>query len=176
MLGTSILRLRSEAASQLRGDQLMAVTRVGQEITSVLDRRQVLSSIARRAAELSQSDACGVFDLRSDGRFYLAASYGISEATVNRINAEGFPMEGSAVGLAVGECHPVQIPDIQLDPTYKVRYLIELDGIRAVLALPMLAETRQLAGSLYGTASRATLVLKKKFIYRHLPNKASMQQ
>ena len=106
MLGTSILRLRSEAASQLRGDQLMAVTRVSQEITSVLDRRQVLSSIARRAAELSQSDACGVFDLRSDGRFYLAASYGISQAAVNRINAEGLPMEGSAVGSGSGRVSP----------------------------------------------------------------------
>ena len=48
--------------------------------------------------------------------------------------------------LAVGECHPVQIPDIQLDPTYKVHYLIELDGIRAVLALPMLRGDQAIGG------------------------------
>ena len=137
-LATAIERLRAEAAKRQRVEELLAITRVSREITSMLDLQQVLNSIASHAAELSNSDASGLFVYRPDGCFHLVAAYGVGAGFIESVNAQGVPLEGSAVGKAVIERRPVQIPDLLDYPEYPVSYLAGLEQIRAILALPMM--------------------------------------
>ncbi len=145
-LATAIKRLRAETAERQRADELLTVTRVSREITSKLDRQEVLDSIARHAVEVSGSDASGIFTHRPNGRFYLVATHGVAEGFATTVNAQGVPQEGSAVGRAVSELHPVQIPDVHEDPNYSIKPLAELENIRAILALPLISGKNPIGG------------------------------
>ena len=139
-------RKRAEDALRRRADELAALTRVGREIMYVRDLNQVFTSIARHAAQLSHSDAGGVYSFLPDGALYIAASYGIGEQFVEAINARGIAPGQGAIGWAVAERCPVQVPDTMTESSYAFRHLTEMEQIRAVLAVPMLRETRVIGG------------------------------
>ena len=145
-IALSMERLRAEAAGHQRIQELVAITRVSREITSLLDLQKVLDSIVRHAAQLSRSDASGLFTYRPDSRFHLVAAYGVEEAFIQTVVEQGVPQEGSAVGRAVTEGRPVQIPDVLADPSYAVSHLAGLQGIRAILALPMIKGQEVIGG------------------------------
>jgi len=137
-IATSLERLRAEASSRLRLEELQAITRVNREITSMLELQPVLESIAHHAVELGHADASGIFTIRENQRLYLAAADGVGDRMVNAINAEGLDPYGTAVGQAIREKRPVQIPDIYAANEYSATHYAELEKIRAVLALPLL--------------------------------------
>lgn len=139
-------RKRAEDALRRRADELAALTRVGREIMHVRDLHQVFTSIARHAAQLSHSDAGGVYSFLPDGALYIAASYGVSDQFVEAINARGIAPGQGAIGWAVAERCPVQIPETMTESSYTFRHLAEMEQIRAVLAVPMLRETQVLGG------------------------------
>lgn len=139
-------RKRAEDALRRRADELAALTRVGREIMYVRDLYQVFTSIARHAAQLSHSDAGGVYSFLPDGTLYIAASYGISESFVEAINARGIAPGQGAIGWAVAERCPVQVPDTMAESSYAFRHLAEMEQIRAVLAVPMLREAQVIGG------------------------------
>ncbi len=131
---------RKQAEEQLRrqADEMAAITHVAQEITSVPDLKPVLTSIARNAAELAQSDASGVYAFQPDGVFRIIASHGVTEEFVRGINANGIRPGQGAIGRAAVERRPVQIPDIQAVPDYPFTSLIQTENIRSIMAVPML--------------------------------------
>ena len=138
-LRSSEKRFRQVAeAERLRLAELLAITHIGQEINSVLDLNRVFNSIVRHAAHTSNSDACGVFIYYPDKRcFFLEAAYGVGDGLIEACNLEGVPLEGSIVGQAVLEKHPVQLADTHEEPGYGMRAIAEIENIRAILALPM---------------------------------------
>lgn len=130
-------RLAAEAESR-RVAELLAITRIGQEINSVLDLNQVFNSIVQHAAQTSNSDACGLFIYYPDKkRFFLEAAYGVGDELIDACNLEGVAVEGSVVGQAVVAKHPAQVADIREEPGYGMRAIADLENIRAVLALPI---------------------------------------
>ncbi|MEW5867831.1 MAG: GAF domain-containing protein [Chloroflexota bacterium] len=137
-LAIALERLRAEDSEHRRVQELLAITRIGTEIASLLDQQQVLDSIVRHAAEISRSGASGLFAYHPNRRFFLVAAYGVNEAFIDRINTEGIPLEGTAVGRAVAERRPYQIPDVREDPTYATPSVASMENIRSILALPML--------------------------------------
>jgi GAF domain-containing protein/CheY-like chemotaxis protein len=145
-LAIAIERLRAEAAERQRVQELQAITRVSREITSVLDQQQVLDSIVRHAAEISNTGASGLFAYRPDGRFYLVAAYGVSQDFIDIISSQGTPMEGTAVGRAVSSRQPYQIYDIEADPGYATPQLADMEKIHSILALPLLRGEEVLGG------------------------------
>jgi PAS domain S-box-containing protein len=145
-IATAIERLRAEAAERRRVEELLTITRVSSEITSMLDRQKLFHSIARNAADLSASDACGLFLLRPDNRFYLVASYGVGEAFIERLTREGVPRDGTAVGRAFHESRPIQISNVHSDPLYTTGHLAEMEGIVSILALPLLLGNEPIGG------------------------------
>lgn len=145
-LATAIERLRVEAAERRRVEELLAITRVGREISSMLDPQKVFDSIVRNATELSHADGSGLFTYRSDGRFYLVSSYGVGEVFIRSLQTEGVPIDGSAVGRAALTRRPVQIPDVRVDVTYQIQDLAGIENIRSVLAVPLLQEDVILGG------------------------------
>lgn len=145
-LATAIDRLRAEATERQRVQELLAITRISHEITSKLNRQDVLDSIVLHATRISNSDASGVFMARPDGKFYLVATYGVGDEFVRSVNSQGVPAQGSAVGQAISKRRPVHISDVQQDPDYAVNHLAALEGIRAILALPMMQGEESVGG------------------------------
>jgi PAS domain S-box-containing protein len=136
-MASAIERLRAAAAEQHRAQELLAITRISQEINSSLDLQQVLDSIVRYAAEISNSSAGGLFLYQPDGRLGMVATYGVSDEFIKLIDAAGLNEPGSAVGRAIRQRRPYQIPDIAKDQSYAMRYAADLENIQAILALPM---------------------------------------
>jgi len=145
-LATTIERLRVEAAEKQRVQELSAITRVSSEISSVLDQQEVLNLIVKSAAEISNSDASGLFSYKSDGRLYLMAAYGISDDLFLSLSNYGVPVKGTAVGKAINTLSPIQIPDIYQEKDYSTPQLAAIDHIRSILALPMLRGSETLGG------------------------------
>ncbi len=139
-------RRRAEASKHRRIQELLAVTHISREITSFLDQQQVLDSIVRNAAQISNTGASGLFALRSDGRFDLVAAFGVGEEFINKVNEEGIAAQGTAVGVAIENRRPYQIPDVTKHPGYSVGNLAEMENIHAILALPLLRGEDALGG------------------------------
>ncbi len=136
-LASTIERLRAGAAEQHRTQELLAITRISQEINALLDLQPVLNSIVRYAAEISNSSASGLFLYQPDSRLVLVAAYGVGEEFIKRINSEGLKEEGTAVGRAIHQRQPYQIPDLSKDQFYSMHHTAEMENIQAILALPM---------------------------------------
>ncbi len=136
-MASTIERLRAGAAEQHRAQELQAIIRISQEINSLLDLQQVLNSIVRYAAEISNSSASGLFLYQPEGRLGMVATYGVGEEFIKLIRAEGLIEEGTAVGRAIRQRQPYQIPEIAKDPSYSMRHAADLENIQAILALPM---------------------------------------
>ncbi|MGD9100685.1 MAG: GAF domain-containing protein, partial [Anaerolineae bacterium] len=136
-------RQQAEADLRRRADELAAITRVSREILSVpLDLHKVLASIARHAAELSRSDASGVFIPRSgDGRLCIAAGYGVGDAFLQALEVRGIPSECS-IGRVAAERRTIQVSDVQAEPDCFLDLLDKMEGIRATLSVPMLQGKR----------------------------------
>jgi signal transduction histidine kinase/CheY-like chemotaxis protein len=136
-------RQQAEADLRRRADELAAITRVSREILSVpLDLHQVLASIVRHAAELSRSDASGVFIPRSgDGRLRIAAGYGVGDEFLRALEARGIP-SACSIGRAAAERRTIQVPDVRAESDCFLERLDEMEGIRATLSVPMLQGER----------------------------------
>jgi PAS domain S-box-containing protein len=145
-LASAIERLRAQAAEQQRIQELVAVARVSEKVSSEFGLQEVLDSIARLAAEISDADASGLWMSRPDGRYGLTASYGVGAEFIRLAGIEGIEVEGTALGHAMQQRKPYQIPDIVKDPGYSARSLAKLEKIRSILALPMLRGEAVLGG------------------------------
>lgn len=145
-LAGTIERLRVEMAERQRVQELQAITRISQEVTSLLDLQSVLDLIVRYAAEISCSDASGLFLLQPDGSLKLSAAFGVSDPFIRAINLNGVSRNGSALGNAIQLGRPYQIPNINEDPTYEMKEIADLEGIHAILALPMLRGKKMIGG------------------------------
>lgn len=129
-----------------RAEEMAAITRVSREITSLSNLQRVYLSIARYAAELSRTDASGVFTFRQDGRLYIAIGYGVHQQFIDEVNVRGIlPGEG-AIGRAALERRPVQIKDVLTEPNQPNRPLTIQEHIRSVLAVPMICDKEVIGG------------------------------
>ncbi|MBN1147741.1 MAG: GAF domain-containing protein [Anaerolineales bacterium] len=145
-IAVAIERLRVEAAARQRVQELQAITRISREINSMLDRQQVLESIVRHAAEISNSNASGLFLYGPDGQLRLVATYGVGEEFIGLLNAQGVPLQGTAVGQAITTRRPYQVSDIFEDPFYSLPVIAKVENICAILALPMLRGDEAIGG------------------------------
>jgi len=136
--------------------QLTALGDVGRAVSSTLDLDTVLTTIVSRAVQLAEMDAGGIYEYDETAEvFRLRATQNLPEEFL----AIARPMairkgEGTTGRLAVTR-EPVQIPDITAVDAYQSRLrdvLLRL-GLRAVLAVPLLAEDH-IVGSLIVARAR----------------------
>jgi signal transduction histidine kinase len=140
-------RRQAEADLRRRADELAAITRLSSEISSAhLDLHEVLASIARHAALLSQSDASGVFIPRPDGSLYVAAGYGVGEEFLQALETQGITPGQGLVGQAVAERRAIQVSDAPAGPGDALAQLAALQDLRATLVVPMLRDERVSGG------------------------------
>ena len=124
-------------------EELRALGEVSQAVNSTIDLKTVLSTIVAKAAQLSGTEAGAiyVFDEASQ-EFQLRATYGMDDAMIAAIKDRHVRIGETAVGEAAEQRTPIQIPDVQNDPSSLVLDVIVRAGFRALLVVPLLAADR----------------------------------
>jgi len=143
--------LQSKTQDLMRSvGQLTALGEVGRAVSSTLDLETVLSTIVSRAIQLSGTDGGSVYEYdEATEEFSLRASRDLPEAYVEQVR-DTRPRKGEgAVGRVAQTREPVQIADISDATAYesRVRHILLQIGLRALLAVPLIAEGR-LVGAL----------------------------
>jgi signal transduction histidine kinase/ActR/RegA family two-component response regulator len=125
-------------------EQLNALREVGQALGSTLDLETVLATVVTQAVRLSAADGGAIYEYdEATQALRLRTSHGLEADLVEVLRAAPIPRNQGAVGRAVGELKPVQIPDIGARPELmleRARPVLARLGYRSVLAVPLLRE------------------------------------
>jgi HAMP domain-containing protein len=125
-------------------EEMHALGEVGRAVSSTLDVQTVLLTIITHAVELSKADAGGTiyeFDEAADV-FEPRANYGVSDAYVRILRESRIRLGESAVGRCAVDRAPFQVPDVEKGEDSRMRDPLLREGVRAVLAVPLLLEQR----------------------------------
>ncbi len=124
-------------------EELKALGEVSQAVSSTLDLQEVLVTIVAHAVELSETESGAIyeFDESTEG-FQLRATHHMSEELIRAIREARFDIVDTVMGRAGVNREAVQVPDILEEPNYPLREIIKRDGVRALLAVPLLREDR----------------------------------
>jgi signal transduction histidine kinase len=127
--------------------ELRALGEVTQAVNSTVDLETVLSTIVAKAAQLSNTEAGAiyVFDEVTE-EFRLRATYGLDSGAVAEIRDRHIRLGETAIGEAASQRMPIQIPDLQNDPSSTLDIIIRA-GFRALLIVPLLSND-QIVGAL----------------------------
>jgi signal transduction histidine kinase len=127
----------SQSVGELRG-----LGEVSQAVNSTLDLETVLTTIVAKATQLSNTEAGAIYVFNEASReFQLRATYGMDAAVIAAIRDRHIHIGETAIGRAVERRIPIQIADVQNDPS-SVLDIIVRAGFRALLAIPLLAADR----------------------------------
>ncbi len=131
------LQARTQDLSQSL-EETGALSEVIRAVSSSLDLREVLDTVARRAIALSSADGCGIFELRPGRQtFDVVVSQGLSSEFVNAILAMSVGVDHGTISRASETGEPVQIPDVEEAHDYPFRTIFLREGLRSVLTVPM---------------------------------------
>ena len=140
------LQSRTDALTKSVG-QLTALGEVGRAISSTLDLEALLNIVVAHAMQLTGLDAGVIYeyDAAAD-RFELRASKNFGDVT--GLRGSQLRVGEGAVGGSVAAREAKQVPDTHA-PDYpaRLRELLDREGFRAILAVPLLRE-EQVIGAL----------------------------
>jgi signal transduction histidine kinase/CheY-like chemotaxis protein len=125
--------------------ELRALGEVVQAVNSSLDMETVLTTIITRAVQLADADAGGTIYEFSEGEvFEPRANSGMSERMAAVLRESRIRRGETSVGRCVVLRRPLQVPDLAREDDYRLRNLLLAEGIRSLLAVPLLQEDRAL--------------------------------
>jgi GAF domain-containing protein/HAMP domain-containing protein len=128
------LQARTQDLSQSL-EETGALSEVIRAVSSSLDLREILDTVARQAVALSGADGCGIFEYRPDhGRFEAVVSQGISRRFLDEIPVG---INQGTLGRATQTGEPVQVADVEAVADYPFRDRFVAEGLRAVVTVPM---------------------------------------
>jgi two-component system, NtrC family, sensor kinase len=136
------VQARTRELAQSVGE-LRALGEVSQAVNSTVDLEIVLTTIVAKAAQLSGTEAGAiyVFDDATQ-EFRLRATYGMDDTIIAEIRDRHIDIGETAIGEAAEQRRPIQIPDVQNDPSSLVLDIIVRAGFRALLIVPLLGADR----------------------------------
>ena len=149
-------------------EELRALGQVTQAVNSSVDLETVLTTIVAKATQLSNTEAGAiyVFD-HAKQEFRLRATYGLDPAVAAEIKKRHIRFGDTAISEAVERGMPIQLPDIQTDPSAAIDIIVRA-GFRALLIVPLLG-TEKIVGALVvrrrqpGEFPRSTIELLQTF-------------
>jgi signal transduction histidine kinase len=128
--------------------ELTALGEVGQAVSSTLDLQTVLSTIVGHAVQLSGGSGGVIYEYDEIAQgFNLRASYRMEDEVVQALQVTPVRPGQGATGQAATIRAPVQVPNIleeRESTATSVRPVLARLGYRAVLAVPLLREDRNL--------------------------------
>ena len=122
-------------------DQLEALGKLGEAVSSSLDLGTVLSTIVEHAVQMSGTDGGSLMEFdEAEQHFFVRTAYGTSDETLERLRNVEISLHDTFVGRAALEGRPLQIVDLAgLDLDVHQRALFDT-GWRSMVAVPMLRE------------------------------------
>ncbi|HLI10556.1 MAG TPA: GAF domain-containing protein [Alphaproteobacteria bacterium] len=137
--------LRERSAELARSvEELTTLSEVGQAVSSTLDLRTVQATIVARAVELSGADSGTIFRYRkAAGEFRLDTAHGLAEdvvAAIRRVRIR--EAETAAMGRAVRERAPIELPDLGQAPNFPLRDILYVAGFRSGMIVPLVGPDR----------------------------------
>jgi GAF domain-containing protein/HAMP domain-containing protein len=131
----------SELAQSVK--ELRALGEVTQSVNSSVDLETVLTTIVAKATQLSDTEAGAIYVFEeAEQEFRLRATYGMDERIIAEIRDRHMHIGETAIGKAAEQRMPVQIADLQNDPSSLVLDVIVRAGFRALLVVPLLGADR----------------------------------
>src|SRR4249920_4196869 len=105
--------------------ELRALGEVTQAVNSTVDLETVLTTIVAKATQLSNTEAGAiyVFD-EAKQEFRLRATYGLDETIVAALRDSHIRLGQTGVSEAVERRVPIQIPDVQDDPSITLDVIV----------------------------------------------------
>jgi signal transduction histidine kinase len=123
-------------------EELRALGDVTQAVNSTIDLETVLTTIVAKATHLSNTEAGAIYVLDDASReFRLRATYGMDDNIIAEIRDRHIHLGETAIGMAVEQRMPIQIADIQSDPSAVLDVIVRA-GFRALLTVPLLGADR----------------------------------
>ena len=148
--------------------ELRALGEVTQAVNSSVDLETVLTTIVTKATQLSGTEAGAIYVFDdTNHEFQLRATYGLSESIVAELRRSRIRLGQTGVSEAVERRAPIQVPDIQSDPTITLDVIIRA-GFRAILYVPLLG-AEKIVGALVvrrkqpGEFSKSSIELLQTF-------------
>jgi signal transduction histidine kinase len=135
------VQARTRELTQSVGE-LRALGEVSQAVNSTVDLETVLTTIVAKATQLSGTEAGAIYVFDDASReFRLRATYGMDDSIIDAIRDRHIHLGETAIGRAVAQRTPIQVPDIQSDPSSVLDVILRA-GFRALLTVPLLAAGR----------------------------------
>ena len=120
--------------------ELQVLNEVGQAVSSSLDLETVLATIIARAVGLADGDSGTLYEFdAAEEIFDPRANFGVSDRMIELIRSSRIGLGDGPVGTCAIRRAPVQVTDIELANS-RLSDLWLHDGIRAVVAVPLLRE------------------------------------
>ena len=148
--------------------ELRALGEVTQAVNSSVDLETVLTTIVTKATQLSGTEAGAIYVFDdANQEFQLRATYGLSESIVTELRRSHIRSGQTGISEAVERRAPIQVADIQNDPTITLDVIIRA-GFRALLYVPLLG-AEKIVGALVvrrkkpGEFSKSTIELLQTF-------------
>ena len=141
------LQARTDELTRSVGE-LQALEEVLRAVNSSLDLDTVLATIISRAAQLSQADEGTIYEFdETDEVFVPKSAFGMSAERVAGLHERRVRLGETHLGRAAVERAPVYVDDVQQDATLTGPDRGGLlEGIHAVLAVPLLREDKVVGG------------------------------
>src|SRR3990172_3483744 len=119
-------------------EELKALGEVSQALSSSLNLRRVLDSVAEHAVKPSGSDACGIFESDPDrGTYQVVGSHNFTDEFIEAIRRAPIDPRRSVLRRATEAGQALQVPDIAATDEVHARDISLQQGFRAILAVPM---------------------------------------
>ena len=116
------VQARTRELAQSVGE-LRALGEVTQAVNSTVDLETVLTTIVAKATQLSRTEAGAIYVFDdANQEFRLRATYGMDDKSVAEIRDRHIHIGETAISEAVEQRTPIQIADIQNDPSSVTRY------------------------------------------------------
>ena len=119
-------------------EEVGALSEVSRAVSSSLDLRQVLDTVASHAVNLSDCDAAGVLELNTARQSYdVVASRNLPLEFIRAVESTVIDLRRSIVRRAMELGQPVQIPDVAESEVMQMAGITLDAGFYALLAAPM---------------------------------------
>ena len=141
------MRLFAEVQARTRElaqsvEELRALGEVTQAVNSTVDLETVLTTIVAKATQLSNTEAGAIYVFDDANReFRLRATYGLDDTVAAELRKRRIRFGEGAISDAVERRMPIQIPDVQDDPSVTLDIIVRA-GFRALLIVPLLSTDR----------------------------------
>jgi signal transduction histidine kinase/DNA-binding response OmpR family regulator len=124
-------------------EQLEALRRVGEAVSSSLDLEEVLATIVTQAVHLSGADGGSLLEFDDDDQeFRVRTAYGTSDRLLETLRQTRIGLTETLVGRAALAGSPLQAPDLETARVDPHLQRLREAGWRSVVAAPMLREGR----------------------------------